>query len=98
AEAGALTEVTLADGTIVSAPDPAKVGPELSHELARAMRALTNAESSDWFWWYGDDNPTYFGREFDALFRRHLANVAILMGDDPDPILATPILGQGRPS
>ncbi len=94
AEADALTEVTLADGTTVSAPDPNKVGPEFGHELARAMRALANAESSDWFWWYGDDNPTDFGREFDGLFRRHLANVATLLGDQPDPILATPVLGR----
>jgi alpha-amylase/alpha-mannosidase (GH57 family) len=95
AEAGALTEVRLADGTTVRAPDPAKVGPHVGSELARAMRAMANAESSDWFWWYGDDNPTDFGREFDALFRRHLANVATLLGDDPDPALATPVLGRG---
>ncbi len=95
AAAGALIEVTLADGTTVNAPDPAKVGPGGEDDLSRAMRALANAESSDWFWWYGDDNPTDFAREFDALFRRHLANVAIHLGDDPDPRLETPVLGQG---
>jgi len=94
-EAGALTEVTLADGRTVTAPDPTRVGPACDGDLTRAMAAMANAESSDWFWWYGDDNPTDFAREFDALFRRHLANVAIHLGDDPDPRLETPVLGQG---
>ncbi len=93
--AGALTKVKLADGQTVTAPDPDRVGPACDGDLPRAMAAMANAESSDWFWWYGDDNPTDFGREFDALFRRHLANVANHLGDDPDPRLDTPVLGQG---
>ncbi|MBU0742535.1 glycoside hydrolase [bacterium] len=95
AEAGALIDVKLADGTTVTAPDPARVGPGGRDALSRAMTALANAESSDWLWWYGDDNPTDFGREFDALFRRHLANVSTLLGDDPDPSLAVPVPGRG---
>ena len=92
--ADALREVTLADGRTVSAPDPAKVGPGRDGALAKAMAAMANAESSDWFWWYGDDNPTDFGREFDALFRRHMANTARHLGHDPDPRLDTPVLGK----
>lgn len=94
AAADALIEVDLADGSTVVAPDPAKVGPGCDGPLARAMTAMANAESSDWFWWYGDDNPTDFGREFDALFRRHLANVARLLDKTPDPRLDTPVLGK----
>jgi len=96
--AGALVDVTLADGTTVAAPDPAKVGPCGRDDLSRAAGAMADAESSDWFWWYGDDNPTDFGREFDALFRRHLANVSTLLGEDPDPSLEVPVLGKGKRS
>lgn len=94
--AGALIEVELADGRTVKAPDPAKVGPGCDGPLAAAMAAMANAESSDWFWWYGDDNPTDFGREFDALFRRHLANVSRHLDKTPDPRLDIPVLGKER--
>jgi len=92
---GALTEVTLCDGRVVSAPDPAKVGPGCEGDLARAMAAMADAESSDWFWWYGDDNPTDYAREFDDLFRGHMRNASRLLGEDPDPALDRPVLGEG---
>ncbi len=93
--AGALIDVTLGDGRVVSAPDPAKVGPGCDGDLARAMAAMADAESSDWFWWYGDDNPTDYAREFDDLFRGHLRNVSRLMGVEPDPAIARSILDDG---
>ncbi|MFH1202321.1 MAG: glycoside hydrolase family 57 protein [Candidatus Omnitrophota bacterium] len=34
-----------------------------------AWKQIYVAEGSDWFWWYGDDVPS-----FDSLFRRHLSN------------------------
>ncbi len=95
-EAGdALTTVTLSDGRELSAPDPAKVGPGCEGDLARAMAAMADAESSDWFWWYGDDNPTDYAREFDELFRGHMRNTARLLGDDPHPDTARPVEGGG---
>lgn len=93
--AGALRTVTLGDGREVSAPDPDKVGPGCEGDLARAMAAMADAESSDWFWWYGDDNPTDYALEFDALFRRHLRNAATILGDDPDPATERPVTGAG---
>ncbi|HIP60347.1 MAG TPA: glycoside hydrolase [Campylobacterales bacterium] len=37
------------------------------------------AQSSDWFWWYGDDHHTDLGSTFDKLFRTHLMNIYTLM-------------------
>jgi alpha-amylase/alpha-mannosidase (GH57 family) len=85
---GALREVALAlGGEAVSAPDPARLGPDRDDPLARAWLALAAAEGSDWFWWYGDDHPTDFGQEFDALFRSHLSAVYRHLGSEPDPLL-----------
>jgi len=94
-EAGALRRVRLADGTDVEAPDPARVGPGCGGKLAAAMTAMANAESSDWFWWYGDDNPTDYAREFDTTFRRHLSQALELAGAEADPGLDIPVLRAG---
>lgn len=88
AAGGALATVTLPDGAALTAPDPARLGPAADSPLARAWLALAAAEGSDWFWWYGDDNPTDFAREFDELFRTHLANVHRHLGEEPPPSLA----------
>ncbi len=37
------------------------------------------AQSSDWFWWYGDDHHTDLSSTFDTLFRTHLMNIYTLM-------------------
>ncbi len=37
------------------------------------------AQSSDWFWWYGDDHHTDLALSFDGLFRAHLINIYTLM-------------------
>ncbi len=92
---GALMDVELAGGQIVSAPNPDIVGPGCEGDLARAMAAMADAESSDWFWWYGDDNPTDYAREFDDLFRGHMRNAATLLGDEPHPDTHQPVLGTG---
>ncbi len=39
---------------------------------SREEMELIYAEGSDWFWWYGDDNPTFYARSFDMLYREHL--------------------------
>ncbi len=80
AAAGALREVALPGGGRVSAPDPDLLGPAATTPLAGAWRAMASAEGSDWFWWYGDDHPTEFAAEFDALFRAHLGNVYRQLG------------------
>jgi hypothetical protein len=49
------------------------------------------AEGSDWFWWYGDDHSSAQDELFDTLFRKHLQNVYLLLGDAPPTELSRPI-------
>ena len=51
--------------------------------LERAWEELYIAEGSDWFWWYGDDHSSAQDALFDYLFRKHLQNVYLLLGDEP---------------
>ena len=43
--------------------------------LVIATRQLAIAEGSDWFWWFGDVNPSESVSEFDKLFRTQLKNL-----------------------
>jgi len=55
-----------------------KVREELGEKIFKNERALLSflfAEGSDFFWWFGYDNPTFYAPEFDILFREHLKNV-----------------------
>jgi hypothetical protein len=63
--------------------------------LERAWEELYIAEGSDWFWWYGDDHSSAQDALFDYLFRKHLQNVYLLLGDTPPPELARPISKRG---
>jgi alpha-amylase/alpha-mannosidase (GH57 family) len=44
-------------------------------EQLTAERQLGICEGSDWCWWFGDNNPAESVQSFDALYRRHLANL-----------------------
>jgi UDPglucose--hexose-1-phosphate uridylyltransferase len=44
--------------------------------------SLLHAESSDWFWWLGDDNPTDLAPLYDRIFRRHLEDACVQAGID----------------
>ena len=59
--------------------------------LARAWDELYIAEGSDWFWWFGDDHSIALDALFDHLFRKHLRNIYVLLGQEPPRILFTPI-------
>jgi alpha-amylase/alpha-mannosidase (GH57 family) len=59
--------------------------------LQFAMEELYIAEGSDWFWWYGDDHSSAQDALFDYLFRKHLQNVYLLLGDPPPAELSRPI-------
>ncbi|MHC4660101.1 MAG: alpha-amylase/alpha-mannosidase [Planctomycetota bacterium] len=61
----------------------------------KAWEELYIAEGSDWFWWYGDDRSSSYDLEFDRLFRQHLKNVYILLGDEPPWLLEEPIAAAG---
>ncbi len=45
----------------------------------RATKQLAICEGSDWFWWFGDTNPSASVSDFDQLFRRQLKNLYTLL-------------------
>ena len=51
--------------------------------LAQAREEVLIAEGSDWFWWYGDDHSSDHDAAFDDLFRCHLRNVYLALGEPP---------------
>ncbi len=57
-----------------------------------AMEELLIAEGSDWCWWYGPEHDSANRREFDELFRSHLANVYRFLNLAPPDALSRPIL------
>lgn len=59
--------------------------------LARALRHCYAAEGSDWYWWYGDDFGSEQLAEFDALFRGHVVQAALLAGASPPAEALEPI-------
>jgi Glycosyl hydrolase family 57 len=64
--------------------------------IQRAWREIYIAEGSDWFWWYGDENHSAMAGVFDYLFRKHLQNVYLLLGEQPPADLARPISRRGH--
>ena len=64
------------------------VSPEL---LAKAREELYIAEGSDWCWWYGDDHGSANDQEFDALYRKHLSSIYVILGAEPPDELSEPI-------
>ena len=67
----------LAEVRGVTHPQPLDTLPD---ELADSLRVL---QSSDWFWWLGEDHPTPFASAFDDLFRAHLRRAWEHSGADP---------------
>jgi alpha-amylase/alpha-mannosidase (GH57 family) len=64
--------------------------------LQKAWEEIYIAEGSDWFWWYGDDHSSAQDALFDYLFRKHLQNVYLLLGDTPPDDLSRPIMRRGQ--
>jgi alpha-amylase/alpha-mannosidase (GH57 family) len=62
-----------------------------AEESAAAERQLAICESSDWFWWFGDYNPSQAVASFDQLYRRNLANLYHLLKLPPPSQLDLPI-------
>jgi alpha-amylase/alpha-mannosidase (GH57 family) len=70
-----------------------------SEELEAAQRQLAICEGSDWFWWFGDYNPSTTVSQFDQLFRMHLANLYQMLHVEAPPHLSEVISrGGGKPS
>lgn len=61
---------------------------------AKISEHFLAAESSDWFWWYGDDHYTEFGLEYDMLFRSHLISIYDLIKITPPLDFFEPIIQQ----
>jgi alpha-amylase/alpha-mannosidase (GH57 family) len=75
-----------------------------AHRVSEAQRQiaweeLLIAEGSDWNWWYGPEHHSANDRDFDELYRKHLANVYHALEGIPPEELSTPIIhGVVRPS
>jgi alpha-amylase/alpha-mannosidase (GH57 family) len=72
----------------------------------RAAEQLAVCEGSDWFWWFGDENPAATVSDFERLYRQHLGNLYQWLGLEPPESLAqalsvgagsTPLGGVMRP-
>ncbi len=59
-----------------------------AEELRAATEQLAVCEGSDWFWWFGDYNPTEIVSDFEKLFRLHLSNLYHLLGQQPPAYLS----------
>lgn len=63
-----------------------------------AEAQLKVCEGSDWFWWFGDDNPAQTVSDYDRLFRDHIADLYKLMGvEAPADVGAVIGVGAGSP-
>jgi alpha-amylase/alpha-mannosidase (GH57 family) len=60
-------------------------------QVAAVNAQLAICESSDWFWWFGDYNPSAAVASFDSLYRRNLARLYGLLQLEPPAHLDTPI-------
>ncbi len=61
-----------------------------------ATQQLAMCESSDWFWWFGDYNPSESVQAFDQLFRQHLLKLYQLLQLEPPIYLDIPISHGGN--
>jgi alpha-amylase/alpha-mannosidase (GH57 family) len=73
-------------------------GRKTADQLRLAWRELMIAEGSDWFWWFGDDHSSAQDAVFDRLFRKHLQNVYVMLGETPPIELLRPISSSHRPT
>ena len=66
------------------------------NQTQQAVEQLAVCEGSDWFWWFGDYNPTGSVKDFDRLYRRHLKRLYELLQRPAPASLDNPIsLGGG---
>jgi alpha-amylase/alpha-mannosidase (GH57 family) len=74
-------------------------GRRMEHkERERLDLQLSTCEGSDWFWWFGDNNPEEAVSDFERLFRRQLQQLYKLLGENPPDYLDSPFTkGGGSP-
>jgi starch synthase len=61
-------------------------------QLKAARREVMIAEGSDWFWWFGRSHDSGMDQIWDSLFRLHLRNVYLSLGERPPASLYQPIV------
>lgn len=68
-------------------------------QLAKIEKQLALCEGSDWFWWFGDYNPSQSVSDFEYLYRQHLKNLYHLI-KTPEPEYLNDVIsvGGGAPS
>lgn len=59
-----------------------KEGLASEENIAKAWEQIYIAEGSDWCWWYGDEHTSSQDMEFDQLYREHLMEVYLLLGEE----------------
>lgn len=59
-------------------------------ERERLELQLATCEGSDWFWWFGDDNPAEAVSDFERLYRLQLQQLYELLGETPPDYLFHP--------
>ncbi|WP_319380121.1 glycoside hydrolase family 57 protein [Thiomicrorhabdus sp.] len=64
-------------------------------EVEAATNQLAICEGSDWFWWFGDYNPSDSVRNFDRLYRRQLTRLYRLLNMEPPEDLEMAISSGG---
>ena len=70
-----------------------------AEEIEAAEKQLAICEGSDWFWWFGDYNPSTTVNQFDQLYRMHLANLYQMLHVEAPSYLSEVISrGGGKPS
>jgi len=67
--------------------------------LRKAEQQLAICEGSDWFWWFGDYNPSDTVSDFEHLFRLNLSILYTIIGQDPPEYLSQTFThGSGAPA
>ncbi|MEQ1661287.1 MAG: glycoside hydrolase family 57 protein [Thiobacillus sp.] len=62
-----------------------------ANQLALATRQLAVCEGSDWFWWFGDYNPSGSVSDFEQLYRTQLRELYRLLNVTPPAALDVPL-------
>jgi len=67
-------------------------------ELEVVNMQMATCESSDWFWWFGENNSAESVAAFDEQYRLHLSNLYQLLKVEPPEYLAKAFsFGSGDP-